>query len=231
MPVSIPWVKVLSEGAVIVAGILIALAVDSWWDGRVERRDEQDALGELQAEFQDNAAQLDSVLWHHATGQRATEVLLSFSRGQVELSADSVRQLIWELDNPWTYNPKSGALDALIASGRLGIIRDRALRTQLAGWEGLLEDYREEEVHSRQYAMGPQYEYFSSVLNWGTVYRVGSEHAPASLLSLAGDSGLESVAAYRASFLDGVLTEAQYVAEALATIQGLLSANLVGGGR
>lgn len=212
------------------AGILIALAADAWWDGQVERHDEQGTLRELQAEFEDNAAQLDSVLSHHATGQRAADALLSFSRGDVELSADSVRQLIWVLDNPWTYNPKSGALDALIASGRLGIIRDRVLRSELAGWAGLMEDYREEEEHSREYAMGPQYAYFSSVLNWGTLYRVESEPAPASLLSLAGDPGFRSVVAYRSSFLDSVLTEAQYVSEALEKIQERLSANLSAGG-
>jgi len=225
-----PWARLLSEGAGIVAGILIALAADAWWDGQVERRDEQMALRELQEEFHDNAVQLDSVLSYHATGQRAVDVLLSFSRGHVELSADSVRRLIWVLDNPWTYNPKSGALDALIASGRLGIIRDRVLRAELAGWAGLVEDYREEEEHSREYAMGPQYAYFSSVLNWGTVYRVESEPAPASILRLADDPGFESVVAYRSSFLDGVLTEAQYVAEALARIQELLSASLSAGG-
>jgi hypothetical protein len=217
---------VLSEGTVIVVGILIALAADAWWDGRVERRDEMDALLELQAEFEDNAIQLDSVLSHHAAGQAAAEVLLSFSRAEAELSADSVRELIWSLDNPWTYNPKSGALDALIASGRLGIIRDRTLRAELAGWSGLVEDYREEEDHARAYAMGPQYEYFASVLNWSALYGADRGQAPASLLRLVGDPGLQSVVAYRASFLEGVVTEAQYIVEALERIQQRLAANL-----
>jgi hypothetical protein len=49
-----PWLRMTVEGAVIVAGILTAFAVDAWWDEHKERMLEQETLVSLQAEFRDH---------------------------------------------------------------------------------------------------------------------------------------------------------------------------------
>lgn len=38
----IPWLPIAAEGAVVVASILLALAIDTWWAERQERREERD---------------------------------------------------------------------------------------------------------------------------------------------------------------------------------------------
>ena len=44
---SLPWKRLLAEFAVIVAGVLIALAVNSWWERRQERNHAEQYLKQL----------------------------------------------------------------------------------------------------------------------------------------------------------------------------------------
>ncbi len=45
-----------------------------------------------------------------------------------------------------TFSPSNGALNALISSGNLYIIKNDSLRMHLARWSGMLEDTREDEI-------------------------------------------------------------------------------------
>jgi hypothetical protein len=38
---NVPWFRIAAEGAVVVASILLAFAIDAWWDERLERRAER----------------------------------------------------------------------------------------------------------------------------------------------------------------------------------------------
>ena len=49
-----------------------------------------------------------------------------------------------------TWKPGSGARDALIASGRLQLIDNMELRTQLAAWQGVIDELRDNELVVRQ---------------------------------------------------------------------------------
>lgn len=40
----IPWLRIAAEGPVVVASILLALAIDTWWAERQERREEREEL-------------------------------------------------------------------------------------------------------------------------------------------------------------------------------------------
>ena len=51
---------------------------------------------------------------------------------------------------PATVAPSLGTLQGLISSGRLGLLRDRDLRTALAGWGTELAEVTEEELSSRE---------------------------------------------------------------------------------
>ena len=47
----IPWGRLSAEGAVILTSILLALAVQAWWEGRQERRQEAQHLAALRQEL------------------------------------------------------------------------------------------------------------------------------------------------------------------------------------
>ena len=47
----IPWGRLIAEGGAIVVSILLAFAIDAWWEERQERVEEQQILQDLADEF------------------------------------------------------------------------------------------------------------------------------------------------------------------------------------
>jgi len=217
-----------AEGAVIVVGILIALGADALWSYRIDRVDERVALRQLDAEFESNAAQLDSVYDGHRRGLGAATTLLSAIRGTMTIPTDSVRTLVYLLDEAWTYNPKLAALESVTRSGRLGLIRDDSLRMELMGWPGVVDDLKEEEVFAAEYVHLQQFGAFSEVLNWGDIYAPESVRGDREI-RLVGNENLESIVAYRIGWYEVILDEIALTETVLGRIRGLIATNLTGG--
>lgn len=140
--------RVLVEGAVIVASILLAFGIDAWWDGHLERVDEREILAALETEFTANLDLLDRVIETHTANRKLLE------EGQAA-TADEIRRLPqaeisrWMLGtcNPWTFDAVLGTTDALIGSGRLEILRSRELREALTAFVNLFEDAAEDAAY------------------------------------------------------------------------------------
>jgi hypothetical protein len=120
------WTDLGVEGVVIVASILLAFALDAWWDSRGQRQEETQVLENLRSEFQAAGSQLDRYLIIDQTTLASIERILrsaraahAAGRAQVEVATvDLARTLIAP-----TFDPRTGTLDGLLASGRLGILK------------------------------------------------------------------------------------------------------------
>jgi len=140
--------RLVAEGLVIVASILLAFALDTWWDATKERREEREALESLHTEFADARDQLAFYLGAHERIEAAAAGLSGLVRDAMAAGersvtvADTALALVYV---PPTFNPMLGTLDGLLASGRLGLLRDPELRRSLAAWEGRLREATEEE--------------------------------------------------------------------------------------
>ena len=135
--------KIASEFAVIVLGVFIAVAAESWWSEREDRRYERELREDMVAEFEANLRIVESDL---AANDTAHARIVSFAeRGDGELqamSSDDVTATVggW-LD--WAgFDPEMGSAQALVESGNIGAIADRRLRLLLSEWSGLLEERR-----------------------------------------------------------------------------------------
>lgn len=140
----------IREIVVVVASILIAFALDAWWDSAVERDQERALLAGLRAEFEQNRAPLDERISNHerlAAGQHALAAVLDAADGDSVTVPDSL--LITLLVTP-TFDPTLGTLEEAQSSGRTRLIRDGGLRRRLRAWQGLWLDAREEEQWSLQ---------------------------------------------------------------------------------
>jgi hypothetical protein len=145
------WTDLAVEGVVIVVSILLAFALDAWWDSRGQRQEEAQVLENLRSEFQAAGSQLDRYLIIDRTTLASIEAILRSARAaqaageaRVEVATvDLARTLIAP-----TFDPRTGTLDGLLASGRLRILRNENLRQKLAAWPGLLVDAAEEEARS-----------------------------------------------------------------------------------
>lgn len=138
--------KFFRDMVVVVASILVAFALDAWWDDRADQGAEQVLLMSLRDEFSENAGMLLQSQRRFEAAMSASMQLLALT-GQEEIDGEpvGVDKMLVNAVGGYSTNPSTGATDALLSSGKLGLISNHNLRTRLAAWPGVLEEYLEEE--------------------------------------------------------------------------------------
>jgi hypothetical protein len=147
---AIPWKRLSAEGVAIIVSILLAFWIDAWWDGRKDRLEEQEILVGLEIEFVDLRDRLDRWAQINRTGIQFIEQYLSDSVTEMDLQ--SIEYAFFYASGVNVLD-QGGALDALMASGRLERIRNRDIRARLAKWPDWLEDIHTNDMSSRGHAM------------------------------------------------------------------------------
>ena len=146
---NIPWRRISVEAAAIVASILLAFAIDAWWDEREKRSEEAEILLGLQKEFVMNREFLGRRLAAHKSSlllcHRLLEAIYSGKSNTDEL--DFEQTLLW-LISPSTTDIGGGALDGLVNSGRIELLSSKVLREKLAGWAGVFGEVRDDELNN-----------------------------------------------------------------------------------
>jgi len=144
----IPWGRLVGEFVVIVTGVLVALAADSWNDRRLERVEEREYLERLFASVARDTTNYVSILsWidQKEAGLARLDSVLSSSAASYD--AD---QLLVDLTAAPNYGWNVGPIAAeatfedLRSSGKLGLIRNPDLRNAILEyyWEAETEDRR-----------------------------------------------------------------------------------------
>ncbi|MGH8174785.1 MAG: DUF6090 family protein [Steroidobacter sp.] len=122
----------LGEIAVVTAGILIAFALEAWWDNRATAEREQIHLRALASDFQQNTAVLRALVENEESIMSSSQELLKVARRSQHSSTESIAALMSQVFNSARYDPVMGAYEALVNSGGLMLIRDEPLRASLA---------------------------------------------------------------------------------------------------
>lgn len=133
----IPWVRIVAEGAAIVVSILLAFAIEAWWDDVLARRREEQILVGLQNDFRairNEAARLK--LGHQQVADAALKLLsltgpsstAPTDRGVVDTALAAL------VSGPGLFVPAQGTLSALLNTDGLKSISDIELRTRLSEW-------------------------------------------------------------------------------------------------
>ena len=134
--------RVLTEVVVIVGSILLAFALDAWWDGRQEDGRVNGLLSAVADEFEAELLVLDSVISANEAGVALGQALLvgTMAPAGPPADEDAFADSLSGRPDYQIYDPSFGALTALITSGGLERVRDPELRRRLAGWSAELED-------------------------------------------------------------------------------------------
>jgi hypothetical protein len=128
-----------AEIVVVVAGVLIALALNAWWGARADHAKEQTYLRQLVSDLEATERTLtlaDSVEWRFG---RATAKLQHAFYALERPPRDSL--IAWIDEASWIRptRPILGTAEALVATGDLGLIRDDSLRSAITAY---LDDMR-----------------------------------------------------------------------------------------
>lgn len=123
--------RLAAELVVIVAGVLIALAVDAGWESRQERTRLATYLSQIRSDLLATEEDLQEAI--------AADSLVRFGAGQLELGLnarpisppDSLDVWLGMMTQPSLFHPRSGTVQALVRSGDLRLVSDTALHRTL----------------------------------------------------------------------------------------------------
>ncbi len=139
--------RLLVEGVLIVASILLAFGIEAWWAGSREQAAEVEALEHLRAEFTATAERLAQTGEVHESIRRSARRLLGMTGPTPPLRLDTlaVDSLVMDLLRSPTVEPETVTLDALIGAGRLDLLSSQDVRRELAAWSSAMADLAQEE--------------------------------------------------------------------------------------
>ncbi len=140
LPEGYTWPSVLVEVAIVVAGVLVAFALNSWWQGRIASEREQAHLRALHADFRENVRRLEAYVDQEQRTMEASRALLALLKEGEAPPPDTTRRLLGQVFDSGRFQPVMGAYEALLGSGGLSLISDGSLRTALAAFASMSEN-------------------------------------------------------------------------------------------
>ena len=148
---SIQWKRLSVEAVAIVASILLAFAIDAWWQEKIEESRERELLIALLDDFSKSKSSIEEGRQFHLSVQQTNRKLLeSIVSPVMSLSNLQIDQLLADL-TWWDSQPRffTGALNSLVYGGELSVIKDDELRQMLADWPSEIQ--RAEALRSQDY--------------------------------------------------------------------------------
>jgi hypothetical protein len=195
---NIPWKRLSVEAAAIVGSILLAFAIDAWWEERLDRQMERDDLERLHAEFIRNRDRINDM--------RSAGKAESASAAMYELLADHLGQDV-PVDVPNTtmklvrvtptFDAVTPALDGLILSGRLENIRDGEVLLAVHYWQRHRQQVEETELTARKLVLELL---IPALVRRGNMGPSFSDSDPDGITAVIVDEELLGLVAYRANY-------------------------------
>jgi hypothetical protein len=131
------WIPVLlAESVAVVVSILLAFAIDAWWENREERAEEQNILLGLQTEFETNLGFIERERIYRNAVLASIQQLFDASDEQISLEPETLDELIGDLYWWGQAEYSKGATENIVQGGSLSIIQNEELRSLLASLAG-----------------------------------------------------------------------------------------------
>ena len=127
------WGAVVREAFAVLAAILVAFALDAWWDQQVEYRDMLEALDAVGREVERNIEEIDSTLVFNGGQADLVAEALALAPDRIAAMSDAEVMGYVELPSYQLVTLRMGAATAFIEGGYLATLDDRDLRARIAG--------------------------------------------------------------------------------------------------
>jgi len=132
------------EAAAVLAAILVAFALDAWWDERIETADMLEALDAVAVELEQNLARMDSAGAHNRRQIETAMALTALTAADVAALSDDEVARYSGFPNYEEVTLERGATTAFIEGGFLRAVEDVDLRTRVAGLAAVQDELDEE---------------------------------------------------------------------------------------
>ena len=145
------WRRALADVAVVTVGVLLAFALNAWWEGQREADRETAYLRQLLTDVRDYERHLLASIAHDETMQANAARVLAFTHSDAPAPPmDSLA--LWVLNgfNFSDVRPIRGTLEALVQSGDVALIRNERLRQRVISAAGYM-DYTLEKLQRTEH--------------------------------------------------------------------------------
>ena len=130
-----PWRRLLLEGSVIVFSILLAFAIDAWWDDRKEHTKQLERLVRVAAELQLNSENIQSIIEILEDAIDATsEYLVWMGPQPQEVQLQSFHSQWVKMISIGTFSLVRRAAEDYLAAGNITSSGDADIRNLLSEW-------------------------------------------------------------------------------------------------
>ena len=144
-------VYAIGEIALVVIGILLALAINNVNEGRKTRKNEQVYLKGLHSDFSASKAKLQELITVNACNYQGAQQIanLMYQTDSLPSEAELSTLLFQTFAYDIAFNPNSSLLDEMVSSGSLKDLSNVGLRWQLTNWNSFLVDIEKQEADLR----------------------------------------------------------------------------------
>jgi hypothetical protein len=227
----LPWFRIGAESVAIVLSILLAFAIDAWWDYRQDRADEISILSELEAEYAAFSETIARRIGFYGAVVARLEWLLNEAPTLEEPPLDRLDDALGAVVGAPTFDFSSEVTDGLVATGRLAMIRSPELRRHLSRWERVSREATDDEDVVRDYLRATVVPFLASrgvpigrafatwrEGSWG-LERAGEAEARTAYRALVRDPEFRTLATWR---YDWALSSADDARDLLEEVEAIL---------
>lgn len=134
-PSKIPWNRILVEGVAIIASILIAFAIDAWWEDRQETEAEIRNLTRVSAELVANSERIASKLQTLESSIQATSTFISWMGPEpADIDNETLIEQWDALYGIGFFSLHRSAASDYLARGRTDMVTNLEIRQAISEW-------------------------------------------------------------------------------------------------
>ena len=152
----------MGEILLVVIGILIALQINNWNEGRKESKQEKELLTQLESEFQSNLEQLEDKIKLRDAMISSSIRLLDYVDQPNTRNIDSIYFHIGFTLMAPTFDP---IVNEITSSGRIQLLKNNELKNKLSRWTSDVVQITEEENTWAKY----RERYYSTLLEYSSL--------------------------------------------------------------
>lgn len=140
----------VGEIFLVVIGILIALSINNWNQGRLGRIEEQKLLENIRVDFVEAARTLQSLNDRRDESIKNFQLLIEALLQDNSANTVHLDSLLGKSIFTPTYNGKNSSLSIIINSGKINLIENETLKSLLLKWPQQVEDMTEGEQDAKK---------------------------------------------------------------------------------